>query len=641
MAPPSNPPGLPSDDPVPIELSMGYAPGGAGQDPGAAPAGRAGLLAPDSPFLSLFGLTDAAPEKAVGNCGKAYWATATLGLTASATASLAGITAFGIGNYAIGSVAKIVGDLAGYDPVNNAIAGAVSHVFLNTPMEYWARKTGRPQLPNAGQALDFYRGRHTSDSPGADPDDVGPRSARELLQFAGYPEKWIDMMLEEAFYRPGFRYLALIAQAANLPDSWLEENVRRLGYRPDHIEHIVKRLRWQADSAGVNAQVAELTAEHVKGYLTREELEKNLKDIGYPEGMQERTVVLSSWELWRKQKDRHVAIVLDKYDSGQMKDAELDDALAAHIPVEEVRKLVVLQAQLGRSHTIWRTGATEVARQSRAIARTQYVHNKMDVSTYKKYLTALGYDENYITLDLALADEEKWRFMAADLKAWIEPDLREKVYSGEIDLEKYRTEMTVPNIPGPYLDAEVNYVKAMAEYRRKGRVERYLVGPYEEAYVYNLIGWGELAAIMDDAGWKKVEITAKEKVLDARKARLAKDLKTATQRRDDSLVKAALAAELKRQKEAAAAAAVLARAAAAVVKAGGAMAPAAVASTLSRIQAAYDAAAALLPDNVWATTQEISAAVAAAGPLDLAHLDSLLGDLASQLDSAAELGLPS
>jgi len=191
----------------------------------------------------------------------AEWVTAAS--DAMATAFGAGFASFGVTAAfesifpeklnVLNGAGPMLATLAGFAEVTGAALGPILHAAIATPATYDANNKLRPNLPDAGRALELLVRRLI---------DVG--DADELLGFAGLPTKWIPAM-KLASYRPIRPQILARLIGDQPPDkAKLTEVMRFIGMRDKDIETTIEAFEAAAEkpyrTAYLNAVIESASA---------------------------------------------------------------------------------------------------------------------------------------------------------------------------------------------------------------------------------------------------------------------------------------------------------------------------------------------------------------------------------------------
>ncbi len=601
-----------------------------------APHSIPGVLAGAGDFITgLFGITSCRPEDAKDNCVKAYALTTALGVGASLAAAAGSFMGLGTGWPGMGNVAAVLGEMAGYQPVNRAIIGTLADAYLSRPFRYAIQAQGRPTLPDAGTAVRLYWTRKLADSPGGSTLPRQPYTARQLLEFAGYADPWISTLLTDADRDPDLRAIPGLMQIAPRNDAWVKSALRELSYNEQAVADVAGLVKWRARSSGVNDVAAELERQVERGFMDLEQFTAALVRMEYPRELTPYRVEAASarqtfWVLNRK-----LDWITDSWEAGLMDADTFKAAVEELIVVPRVAGEYIIWATQKRYPKMALLSAYGEAREIRSEARRAVVLGIYGWPYYATFLSALGWTDPLIEAEHFLVTEDRDRQIVADVRSYHLPELRDSLLEGLITIAQYEATLKNLEVRDDIRHAEVNYMKVALERRRRGRVERYQIPALEEAYVQGLIVWQPVANAMQDAGYSSRERDLARDVLTLRRARNLEARAVKAERARSAAMLSAQAEEDQKAKAAAAVAAAALKAKAALLKGKDPAAVAAAADLVDTLDALYDQAHQLMPDSVYNAALELrDAATDPAGP-DYDRLWELTDDLAARLDAAA------
>jgi hypothetical protein len=171
-----------------------------------------------------------------------------------------------------------------------------------------------------------------------------------------------------------------------------------------------------------------------------------------------------------------------------------------------------------RYHAVpWLTEQEEM-KQVIGLYQEAFVAGLETEGTYVAKLLILGLDAPAVRLRVELDKRSRDRQLAAWLRTYNLPALREMALLGDLSAGAYRAQLVALKLPEPYLGAEAAYMTVLVERNRRQRVERYQIPPAEACLALGLIGRGTLVWLYEQAGVSPAEYELRLRELLAKKA---------------------------------------------------------------------------------------------------------------------------
>jgi hypothetical protein len=214
-------------------------------------------------------------------------------------------------------LAKFMHSLFRADIVISFSIGTLLGYSIRTPLGYWARKTFRPLKPDPITLFGLYtRGYITRE-----------QLKSELAYVTGYPDKYIDGLIDIFEYNPSLFDLLRMADFVELTDEFIEESLRILGVKEkykDIIKTLIKRRPLREE---VRANVSQLITAYSKGYISRTFLSTALDNLGLQSKEKELMLMYADNKRTYEIIEERVYILRTAYQKGLIDKSTLDREL--------------------------------------------------------------------------------------------------------------------------------------------------------------------------------------------------------------------------------------------------------------------------------------------------------------------------
>jgi hypothetical protein len=596
---------------------------------------------------------EATPESATQRAVQAYGIAAGLGLAAMALSAATSWSIAGCSPPKLGGILRILGQLASFQPLGNAIAGTAYRTWLSTPLGFQMSAGARQNIPSAGDLMGWLASRELTQTGSIDLDHPVPFGFRKAMQYWGFNDAWIDLYTISAHRRPAQRDLARMAQLRDRSDEWWASHIRETNLNEDNVPEMTEALQEAIAATERTAWWNELQYMRSRGLITREDLMDRASAREIPAKRREYGADAADLELERRQLEKALTTAEYQYERDQLTDAEFDGEVSAIVQDPRTAYLIKTLAHVKRYHKVWRWTPTEEAQKSLPVYREAFNQGLSTLAEYESQLIIAGVEGEVKDLLVDLADAARNRTLAAEFRSYALPQTRDAVVHGLLTPAEYKSKLRAAKFPEWSLDVEVRYAEALKTRRLQGRVERYQIPPFEQAYVYGLIQRSTLTRAYNEAGLTAAEIAAQTTLLDSKRLWEAEKARTAAEReedrrnaeeerrraaerkarlREEELIEKARRKALEEKRKQAAA--VMKAAAAAVRKLLANKDPLAVQQVeayIGQLERVYAAAVGILPDNLWTLAQELQDIAAKPGTADFAAMDSVMVQILAKL----------
>jgi len=220
-----------------------------------------------STIRSLFIPSD--PEKVVANLPTIITAVAVSSLGVGALLTAIGTKVAGSG-VEIEPLSRFVNSLFNPSLVISFTLGAILGFAIRTPLGYWAKKTFRPFKPDPFTLFGLYtRGYITRE-----------QLRSELAYVTGYPDVYVDGLIDIFEYNPSLFDLLRMADFVELSDEFIRKSLKVLGIKEPYFSILFTLIKKRPLRDEIRQNTSLLIRAYSKGYITREMLIKALDGLG-------------------------------------------------------------------------------------------------------------------------------------------------------------------------------------------------------------------------------------------------------------------------------------------------------------------------------------------------------------------------
>jgi hypothetical protein len=284
---------------------------------------------------SLFIPSD--PEKIVSNLPAIIGSVAILSLGTGALLTAIGtkIMASGI---EVEPLAKFVHSLFRPSIIISFTIGTILGLAIRTPLGYWARKTFRPFKPDPMILFGLYtRGYITREV-----------LKSELAYVTGYPDNYINGLIEIFEYNPSLFDLLRMADFVELSDDFIRKSLTVLGIKEPYFSVIYALIKKRPIREEIRTNVNQLVTAYSKGYISKEFLSTALDNLGLQP--KEKELVLTYAENKRTYEiiEERVYILRTAYQKGLINKTTLESELTKLGLQKEWVNLIIARGDLFR-----------------------------------------------------------------------------------------------------------------------------------------------------------------------------------------------------------------------------------------------------------------------------------------------------
>jgi hypothetical protein len=218
-------------------------------------------------FKNLFYPSD--PERVASNFPRIFLAIGLSSLTIGTLLSVIGTKVGGTG-IEIEPLAKMVSNLFNPQFIIGIGIGTIVGMSLKVPLGYWAKKTFRPFKPDPETLFGLYtRGYITRE-----------QLKSELAYVLGFPDRYIEGFIDILEFNPSLSQLVRLSDFVEIPDDVLTRSLKILGIKEPYFSLLWRIIKRRPLREEIRLNTNLLINAYVKGYISREFLERGLDKLG-------------------------------------------------------------------------------------------------------------------------------------------------------------------------------------------------------------------------------------------------------------------------------------------------------------------------------------------------------------------------
>jgi len=267
-----------------------------------------------SSIKSLFYPSD--PEKVVSNLPIILGSVSVVSLGLGALLTSIGTKVVGTG-VNVGPLSKMVSSLFRPDLIISFSLGTILGYAIRLPIGYWTKKAFRPYKPDPVTLFNLYtRGYITKD-----------QLKSELAYVTGYPDIYIDGLIDIFSYNPSLFDLLRMADYVELSDDFIKRSLMILGIKEPYFSIIVTLIKRRPVREEIRYNVNQLIEAYSKGYISKDFLTLSFDSLGLQS--QEKALMLTYAENKRTYEmiDERVFILRTAFQKGLITEETLRSEL--------------------------------------------------------------------------------------------------------------------------------------------------------------------------------------------------------------------------------------------------------------------------------------------------------------------------
>jgi hypothetical protein len=214
-------------------------------------------------------------------------------------------------------LAKFMHSLFRADIVISFSIGTLLGYSIRTPLGYWARKTFRPLKPDPITLFGLYtRGYITKD-----------QLKSELAYVTGYPDKYIDGLIDIFSYNPTVFELLRMADYVELSEEFIRKTLSIQGIKEPYFSVLVTLIKRRPLREETRINVTQLITAYSKGYISRSFLSTALDNLGLQPKEKELMLMYADNKRTYEIIEERIYILRTAYQKGLIDKSTLDKEL--------------------------------------------------------------------------------------------------------------------------------------------------------------------------------------------------------------------------------------------------------------------------------------------------------------------------
>jgi uncharacterized membrane protein len=463
------------------------------------------------------GLTPGGPETAEGRLDTAMTMASAIGLNAHVLSMLLSADFLGCLDLNATGLAAMMGEASGFGELMACVNRPLWEGYLGVPWRENLAEKLRPWRPDLRDLAEWRRHREEW---GGWPSGKVPSPLETRLERKGMRQEDIRSWHNALWDWPAARQLLTFLDD---PSVWAAPNVTKdlvdhLGYTDAVSAFVLDAMKVRQAGGWIKTLIGLWLDELERGMIDYPAFSDRIKATSMPEHVQ--TAVLrvgeATWEIaWGKDIIETAKL---RYSRDEITEGEFNNIVQTIILDSATADRLVASETLKRMHKVWILSDIEVARNALSVYRQMYVYGLIGEAQYRAALADAQLEPAMIDQRVALDSHRRDQTVAAELREWNLPALRDDLLEGRIGLAAYRGKLAALDFPAALLDAEVAWADVLLRRHLTQRVERYQIPSAERAYVKSLLAKAGLKRFYEEAGRSGDEITIRLKLLDRLRA---------------------------------------------------------------------------------------------------------------------------
>jgi hypothetical protein len=284
---------------------------------------------------SLFTPSD--PEKIVANLPIILGTVALSSLGIGALLTAIGTKVMGSG-VEIEPISRVINSLFRPSIIISFSLGTILGLAIRTPVSYWARKVFRPNKPDPITLFGLYtRGYITRDV-----------LKSELVYVTGYPDNYINGLIDIFEYNPSLFDLLRMADYVELSDEFIRKSLSILGIKEPYFSVLVSLIKKRPLREEIRYNVTQLIAAYSKGFISRDFLSLAFGKLGLQPKEKELMLMYADNKLAYEILDDRIYVLRTSFQKGLIDESTLDRELTKLGISREWINLIIARGKLFR-----------------------------------------------------------------------------------------------------------------------------------------------------------------------------------------------------------------------------------------------------------------------------------------------------
>jgi hypothetical protein len=195
--------------------------------------------------------------------------------------------------------------------------GAILGLAIREPISYWAKKYFRPLKPDPITLFGLYtRGYITRE-----------QLRNELAYVTGYPDNYIDGLIDIFEYNPSLFDLLRMADYVELTDEFIRKSLTILGVKEPYFSILFTLIKKRPLREEIRTNVSQLITAYSKGYISRTFLIMALDNLGLQPKEKELMLMYADNKRTYEIIEERIYILRTAYQKGLIDKSTLDREL--------------------------------------------------------------------------------------------------------------------------------------------------------------------------------------------------------------------------------------------------------------------------------------------------------------------------
>lgn len=216
--------------------------------------------------------------------------------------------------------------------------GIITYNALRIPLGYWAKKFFRPYKPDPITLFGLYTRGYISRE----------TLKSELAYVTGYPDAYVDGLIDIFQYNPSLFDLLRMADYVELSDELISKSLKILGVKEPFYSMLFTLIKRRPLREEIRSVITQLVYAYQDGYMSEEEFKKLLDDLKVMPMEKELILALAKNRRAKELKDRRIKILTTAFKKGLISEATLVSELEKLGLVKEFVNIILEDAKLGR-----------------------------------------------------------------------------------------------------------------------------------------------------------------------------------------------------------------------------------------------------------------------------------------------------
>lgn len=301
-------------------------------------------------------------------------------------------------------------NFAGFDRITGPLIGPQLKHGLAVPAEHQAAKLFRTRLPAARDVQEQTVQRHTTKA-----------DYRRALQLEGYPEDWINVLVDDVYVDPRPREIITLLEGVDADPQWVLEKYREVGWDDADVKRAVEATMRRVRRPAAERYLRTLSTSYLNGYRTLDQVEAGIRNVSRDDAYVELWRRALEEEKAHRNAEQMAAAIVSQFEKDVLGNDATEELLEAlgFDAAEVTRRRVV--AQLRRNEALLRGDVAEVeqlARQIRTQAlttlRAEVRAGRLTAADFVTLGKMLGYADTFLS---AIADLEELKAPPREVRA--------------------------------------------------------------------------------------------------------------------------------------------------------------------------------------------------------------------------------